>query len=154
MGLVVHHRDLGVLLRLEEYGVQLGEDETAELDYPGEREGVGEDDGPDLVISAHHVQGHEGEPVDRVDRVREQDEPGLIEAARTLSRLESIERGRDYQEEGEEEASHEARVHARADQDPDVLLKDVFCRGRLKDQPADINTNLTIIITTFIKHLT
>ena len=40
VGLVVHHRDLGVLLRLEEDGVELGEDETAELDNTGEREGV------------------------------------------------------------------------------------------------------------------
>ena len=109
---MVHHRDLGVLLRLEEDGVELGEDQTAELDNAGEREGVGEDDGPDLVIGAHHVQGHEGQPVDRVDGVGEQDEPGLVEAARTLAGLESVEGGRDDQEEREEEARHEARVHS------------------------------------------
>ena len=112
VGLVVHHRDLGVLLRLEEDGVELGEDQTAELDNAGEREGVGEDDGSDLVVSAHHVQGNEGQPVDRVDGVGKQDEPGLVEAARTLAGLESVEGGRDDQEEREEEARHETRVHS------------------------------------------
>ena len=112
VGLVVHHRDLRVLLWLEKDGVELGEYQTAELDNPGERQGVGEDDGPDLVVSAHHVQGHEGQPVDRVDAVREQDEPSLIEPARTLPGLERIQSGGDDQEERKEKARHKTCVHA------------------------------------------
>ena len=62
-------------------------------------------------VGADHVEGHEGEPVDGVDAVGEEDEPGLVEAARTLPRLEGVERGGDDQEEGEEEPGDEACVH-------------------------------------------
>ena len=109
--LVVHHRDLGVLLRLEQNCVEFGEYETAQLHDPGEREGVGEDDGPDLVVRAHHVQGHEGQPVDRVDAVREQDEARLIEPARALAGLERVQSGGDNEEEREEESRHETCVN-------------------------------------------
>ena len=37
-------------------------------------EWVGQYDAPDLVVGADEVEGHEGEPVDRVDAVGEQDE--------------------------------------------------------------------------------
>ena len=144
--LVVHHSDLSVLLRLEQHRVELGEYKTAQLDYPGEGEGVGQDDGPDLVVSAHHVQGHEGQPVDGIDAVGEQDEPGLIESSGTLTGLESVQSSGDDQEKRKEEAGHEACVHPRADENSDVLLKDVFCRCWLKDQPAHVHTNLCIIL--------
>ena len=63
------------------------------------------------LLHADHVEGHEGEPVDGVDAVGEEDEPGLVEAARTLPRLEGVQRGGDDQEEGEEEPGDEACVH-------------------------------------------
>ena len=74
-------------------------------------EGVGEDDGPDLVVRADHVQGHEGQPVDRVDAVREQDEARLIEPARALAGLERVQSGGDNEEEREEESRHETCVN-------------------------------------------
>ena len=49
--------------------------------------------------------------MDGVDAVGEEDEPGLVEAARTLPCLEGVERGGDDQEEGEEEPRDEACVH-------------------------------------------
>ena len=49
--------------------------------------------------------------MDGVDAVGEEDEPGLVEAARTLPRLEGVQRGGDDQEEGEEEPGDEACVH-------------------------------------------
>ena len=64
------------------------------------------------MVGADHVERDEGEPVYGVDAVGEEDEPRLIEPARTFPGLEGVESGRDDEEEGEEEARHEARVHA------------------------------------------
>ena len=63
------------------------------------------------MVGAHQVQGHEGQPVDGVDAVGEEDEPGLVEPTWALPCFESIQGGRDYQQEGEEKARHEARIH-------------------------------------------
>ena len=75
---------------LEEDRVQFREDETAELYDAREGERVGQDDGPDLVVGADKVQGNEGEPVDGVDAVGEQDESRLIEPPGTLPGLEGV----------------------------------------------------------------
>jgi hypothetical protein len=40
-----------------------------------EWERVSEYDGPDLVVGADEVERHEGQPVDGVDAVSEQDKP-------------------------------------------------------------------------------
>ena len=63
------------------------------------------------MVGADHVERDEGEPVYGVDAVGEEDEPRLIEPARTFPGLEGVESGRDDEQEGEEEARHEARVH-------------------------------------------
>ena len=146
VGLVMHHSDLGVLLRLEQHCVELGEYQTSKLDYSGERKGISQDDSSDFVISADHVQGHKCQPVDGVNAVGEQDEPGLIEPSGTLTGLESVQSSGDDQKKWKEEAGHEACVHPRADKNTNVLLKDVFGRGGLKDQPANVDTNLIIIL--------
>ena len=76
-----------------------------------EGERVGQYDGPNLVVRADKVQRDEGEPVDGVDAVGEQNKSCLIEASWTFPGLESVECGRYYEEEGEEESNHEARVN-------------------------------------------
>ena len=63
------------------------------------------------LFCARKVKWDQGKPVDRVDAVGEEDEPCLVEAARTLPCLEGVERGGDDQEEGEEEPRDEACVH-------------------------------------------
>ena len=75
-----------------------------------EGERVGQYDGTDLVVRADHVERDESEPVNCVDAIGEQNEPRLIESTGTLSGLESVESGRDYEKEGEEEAGHEAFI--------------------------------------------
>ena len=75
---------------LEEDRVEFREDEAAELDDAREGERVGQDDGPDLVVGADEVEGDEGEPVDGVDAVGEQDESRLIEPPGTLPGLEGV----------------------------------------------------------------
>ena len=80
----------------------LRKDKTGELDDGGEGEGVGEDDGPDLMIRADKVQGHESQPVNGVDAVGEENESRLIEPSRALSCFESIQCSRNYQQEWEE----------------------------------------------------
>ena len=62
------------------------------------------------MVRAHHVEGDEGEPVDGVDAVGEENESRLIEPTGTLSGLEGVESGRDDEKEGEEEAGHEALI--------------------------------------------
>ena len=87
------------------------------------------------MICADHVEGDKCQPVNGVDTVGEQDEAGLIEATGTLAGLEGVESGGDDEEEGEDEASDEAGVHSGANQDPDILLKNMLFGGRLKYQP-------------------
>ena len=87
------------------------------------------------MVCTHHVQRYECQPVDGVDTVSEEDEPGLIEATGTLASLEGVESGRDDQEEWEDESSDETSVHSRANQDPNISLKNMFPGGWLKDQP-------------------
>ena len=55
------------------------------------------------MVCADHVEGDEGQPVDGVDAVGEQDEPGLIEPTGTFPGFEGIQCCRDDQEEGEEQ---------------------------------------------------
>ena len=110
VAVVLHHLLRRVLLRLEESGVKLWENKAGELDDGGEGEGVGENDGSDLLLRARQVERHQGEPVDRVDAVGEEDEPGLVESVRALAGLEGVEGGKEDEEEGEEEAGHEAAL--------------------------------------------
>ena len=75
---------------LEEDRVEFREDQAAQLNDAWEGERVGEDDGPDLVVGADEVERDEGEPVDGVDAVGEQDESRLVEAPGTLPGLEGV----------------------------------------------------------------
>ena len=78
------------IAHLEEDGVEFREDEAAQLDDAREGEGVGQDDGPDLVVGADQVERDEGQPVDGVDAVGEQDESRLVEPPGTLPGLEGV----------------------------------------------------------------
>ena len=145
VAVVLHHLLRRVLLRLEEGRVKLGQNEAGELDDGGEGEGVGKDHGADLLLRARQVERHQGEPVDRVDAVGEEDEPGLVEAVRALAGLEGVEGGEDDEEEGEEEAGHEAALlNSRADEDPLHPQVDVQGLRWGDDQPDNIYPNLSM----------
>ena len=141
--MVLHHLLRCVLLRLEEGGVKLWEHEAGELDNGREGEGVGKNHCSDLLLGARQVEWHQGQPVDRVDAVGEQDEPGLVEAVRALAGLEGIEGGKDDEKEGEEEAGHEASLlHPGADEDLLGEQVDVQSLGWRHNQPDNIYANL------------
>ena len=143
--MVLHHLLRCVLLRLEEGGVKLWEHEAGELDNGREGEGVGKNHCSDLLLGARQVEWHQGQPVDRVDAVGEQDEPGLVEAVRALAGLEGVEGGKEDEEEGEEEAGHEATLlNSRADEDPLRQQIDVQGLGWGDDQPHNIYANLSL----------
>ena len=55
------------------------------------------------MICADHVEGDEGEPVDGVDAVGEQNEPCLVEPTRTFPGFEGIQRCGNDQEEWKEQ---------------------------------------------------
>ena len=108
---VVHYRSFRVLLWLKENSVKLRKDETSELDNAGEGERISKNNGPDLVICADKVKGNKSEPVYRIDAIREQDEPCLIETSWAFSGLKGVERGRDDKNEGKKEPSHETCIY-------------------------------------------
>ena len=142
---VLHHLLRRVLLWLEESRVKLWENETGELNDGGEGKRVGENHGSDLLLRACQVEWHQGEPVDRVDAVGEEDEPRLVESVRALPGLEGVEGGKDDEEEGEEEAGHEATLlNSRADEDPLRQQIDVQGLGWGDDQPHNIYANLSL----------
>ena len=91
-----------------------------------EGERVGQYDGPNLVVRADKVQRNEGEPVDGVDAVGEEDEPGLVESSRTLPRLERVECRGDDEEEGEEQSSDEALINSRTHENTNISLEMMF----------------------------
>ena len=86
------------------------------------------------MLGASQVEGHQGQPVDRVDAVGEEDESRLVKsiwrqcwktehehlakgATWALAGLEGVESCKDYEKEGEKQASHDFIFHAGAHQD-------------------------------------
>lgn len=141
-----HDRVSGVALRLEDDSVELGHDETTELNNSAEREGESQDDCPDLIVSAGQVQRHIGKPVDGGHRVGKKDELGFVEAPGTFSCLEGVQCCQHNQEERVDQACHDGGVQSTAHQD--LFARGSFWRdhmsdlGRLHKQPNDQNNQL------------
>ena len=108
---LVHYRSFRVLLWLKENSVKLRKNETSELNNAGEGERISKNNGPDLVICTDEVKGHKSEPMYRIDAIREQDEPCLIETSWALSGLKGVERCGDDENEGKEEPCHETCIN-------------------------------------------
>ena len=121
------------------HDVKLGHDKTAELDDPAHGKGECQDDGPDLVVGTGQVQRDVGEPVNSGHRVGKEDKPGLVEATRALTSLESI-KGCQYNEEKRvDEACHDCCVLSKQQDDVVDKLYFIWRFYCLVDNEATIN---------------